>query len=328
MDNKVRLLALAIPVCASLIVGLSLNIGVYEEASGTPPAQAEAHKPPVQEEINLVDVIFPIVPEQTEPERESAYVPEPEVPQTQPPETRQQYTRQELEALDNALITYGPGTASGGNPAPYAPDAQEKYGKYSAHFIEKTKNVIYLTFDCGYENYVDGEPLTGRILDILKEKNIKALFFITQSYAERNPELVRRIIDEGHALGNHGSTHDSMPGLTIDGMEAQIMSLHDYVKEHFGYTMHFFRPPNGEFSHRSLAVTQNLGYETVHWSFAYADWDIDNQPVPRDALEKMLSCHHDGAIYLLHAVSETNILVLEDMIEGLWELGYHLELLK
>ena len=238
------------------------------------------------------------------------------------------HSRQELEALDNTLITYGPGTASDGNAPPYAPGAQEKYGSYGIHFIEDTKNVIYLTFDCGYENYVDGEPLTGKILDTLKEKNIKALFFISGSYAEKNPELVRRIIDEGHALGNHGSTHESMPGRSIAEMEDQIMVLHEYVQKHFGYTMKFFRPPGGEFSRQSLAVTQNLGYETVHWSFAYADWDTGNQPDPDQALKTILSSHHDGAIYLLHAVSVTNAAVLEDAIEQLWELGYHLELLK
>lgn len=330
MDNKVLFKAIAIPLGASLLLGLSAKIEIVPvETKPSQEVSTPAEPATQKEKFNLVDVFFPLLPHQREQEQEMEQKLEQEVlqtPQTQVPETKPQtrYTRQELEALDNTPITYGPGTATGGNPAPYAPDAQKTYGKYGAHFIESGKNTIYLTFDCGYENFVDGQPLTGKILDTLKEKNIKALFFITQSYAEKNPELVRRILDEGHTLGNHAAGNDSMPALSIDEMEQQIMGLHEYVKEHFGYTMKFFRPPNGDFSLRSLAVTQNLGYETVHWSFAYADWDISNQPDPKEALDKILSCHHDGAIYLLHGVSATNAQILEDVIEGLWELGYHL----
>lgn len=258
---------------------------------------------------------------------------------TQPPETEPSvtepqaeyigslYTRQQLEQLDNALIPYGPGTAKNGAPAPYAGPAQEKYGQYGGHFLEDDKDIIYLTFDCGYEYFVDGQPLTGRILDTLKEKDVKAVFFVTMSYVKSNPELVRRMIDEGHAVGNHSADHHSMPSLTIDEMVSEIMELHEYVEANFGYKMHLFRPPSGEFSIRSLAVTQSLGYETIHWSFAYADWDTANQPEHSAALEKILSCHHDGAIYLLHAVSETNTEILPEVIDGLRSMGYSLELM-
>lgn len=250
--------------------------------------------------------------------------------ETQAPETEPEriYTNQQLNDLSNEQITYGPGFAEKGDPAPYAPGAQELYGKYDAHFIEEEQNVIYLTFDCGYEFVSDGRSVTGMILDTLKEKGVKAVFFVTGSYVEKNPEMVRRIIDEGHILGNHSTAHVPLPGLSIAEMEEQIMTLHNQVKEQFGYTMKFFRPPEGAFSLRSLAVTQNLGYETVHWSFAYADWDTANQPEPEAALEKSLGCHHDGAIYLFHAVSVTNAQVLGDVIDGLQALGYQLELLS
>lgn len=250
---------------------------------------------------------------------------------TQPAETAKdptQHSYDDLMALSNDVITYGPGTATNGNHAPYAPGAQKSYGKYDAHFIESTENTIYLTFDCGTEAYHAGQSITGMILDVLKAKNVKAVFFVTGDYVEKNPTMVRRIISDGHVLGNHGTDHKSMPYLGIQEMEEQIMNLHKIVKDDFGYTMKFFRPPEGAFSLRSLAVTQNLGYETVHWSFAYADWDPDNQPDTAAALEKILSCHHDGAIYLLHGTSLTNAQVLGDVIDGLRNLGYRLDLLS
>lgn len=282
--------------------------------------QPAATEKPAEPPIDWADVVFPVLPEQ-QTETQSPV----QIPETEP---QRMYTNQQLNALSNEWIPYGPGLATGGDPAPYAPSAQKEYGKYDAHFIEDAQNVIYLTFDCGYEFYLDGKPVTGMILDTLKEKDVKAVFFVTGSYVEKNPEMVQRIIDEGHALGNHSSSHTSMPGLSIDDMQAQIMTLHDQVKDKFGYTMKFFRPPEGSFSLRSLAVTQNLGYETVHWSFAYADWNTGSQPDPEEALDKILSCHHDGAIYLLHAVSTTNAEILGDVIDGLRDLGYRLDLLS
>ena len=258
-----------------------------------------------------------------------------QVPVTEPTETAPPATQapeltpeEEILKLSNDVITYGPGTAENGKVPPYAPDAQARYGQYDAHFLEDAKGVIYLTFDCGYEYYSDGQSVTGMILDTLKEKNVKVIFFVTGSYVEKNPELVQRMLDEGHALGNHSADHRQMPQLTLEEMEDAIGDLHDAVKAQFGYSMKFFRPPEGAFSLRSLAATQYLGYETVHWSFAYADWNTADQPDPESAKEKILSGHHDGAIYLLHAVSTTNAQVLGDVIDGLRDMGYRLDLLK
>lgn len=302
----VILLLLAVAAC--MLLHFNIDIG------GTGPAKVQnssAEAEPTQATINWVDVILPTLPHETQAPRE-----------TEAPEDWSG-----LKNLDNTLITYGPGTATDGNPAPYAPGAQELYGQYAAHFIEDAENVIYLTFDCGYEYFLNGEPITGLILDTLKDKNVQAVFFVTGSYVEKNPDMVRRIISEGHILGNHSAGHKSMPSLEPDQMADQILSLHKQVQEAFGYTMKFFRPPSGEFSQQSLALTQAVGYETVHWSFAYADWDPDNQPDPQEALQKILSCHHDGAIYLLHALSATNAQVLGDVIDGLRDMGYRLELL-
>lgn len=241
------------------------------------------------------------------------------------------YTRQELEAMENECKGYGPGTAKDGNRAPYADSAQAEYGQYGAAFIAPDNGCIYLTFDCGYEYFVKDQngndvALTGMILDTLKEEEVKAVFFVTLSYCQKNPELVQRMIDEGHTVGSHSASHPSMPSLTIDEMVEEIMTLHNYVLEHFGYTMTLFRPPMGEYSTRSLAVAQSLGYKSVFWSFAYADWDTANQPAQNTALAKIVSCHHSGAIYLLHAVSETNAAVLGEVIDELKAMGYTLAL--
>lgn len=337
MQNKYLTVFFAISLVLNLLLGIALVILIPtpgEPAEETTRASTEAMD--ATETAPSSTAPAETKPTVTEPPVTQPPVTEPpatEPPATQPPATEPPaeyigslYTRQQLEKLDNILIPYGPGTAKNGDPAPYAGPAQEKYGKYNAHFIEAQENVIYLTFDCGYEYFVDGQPLTGLILDTLKEKDVKAVFFVTMSYVKNNPALVQRMIDEGHAVGNHSADHHSMPSLTIDQMAEEIMELHDYMQAHFGYKMHLFRPPSGEFSIRSLAVTQSLGYKTVHWSFAYADWDTGNQPESGEALEKILSCHHDGAIYLLHAVSETNAKVLGDVIDGLRDKGYELKL--
>jgi peptidoglycan-N-acetylmuramic acid deacetylase len=319
LKKEVLLLLILLPLSARMFLSISANLIWRGPEPSEPQVQesrpAETPDPP---SFDPLDVLFPTLP----PE---AQAPE----QTQPAqESEVRYTEDQLLSLSHDPITYGPGLAKDGEPAPYAPGAQEKYGRYGARFIESAENTIYLTFDCGYEYYVEGNSVTGMILDVLKEKDVKALFFVTGAYVEKNPELVRRILAEGHALGNHSADHKAMPTLGIRDMQEQILSLHRTVEEQFGYTMKFFRPPEGIFSLRSLAVTHNAGYETVHWSFAYADWDTANQPEPAAALEKILSCHHDGAIYLLHALSTTNAQVLGQVIDGLRGMGYRLELMR
>ena len=240
------------------------------------------------------------------------------------------YTREELEQMDNTNHSYGPGDFLGRPKG--ALDNQKLYGQYGGNFIAPDDGNIYLTFDCGYEYYmdIDGEkvPVTGLILDVLKERNVKAVFFVTLSYAQRQPHLVQRIIDEGHTLGNHSTTHPVMTTISIDEMEYEVMTLHNYIKEHYDYTMTLFRPPTGAFSVRSLAVVQNLGYKTVNWSFAYRDWDTENQWEPSVAMEHILKYTHSGGLYLLHAVSYTNATILGDLIDNLRNMGYNLELFE
>ena len=196
-------------------------------------------------------------------------------------------------------------------------DFNSAYGKFNAKAINTDSDTITLTFDQGYEN-----GYTAKILDTLKAKNVKAVFFLVQDYAERNPELVKRMIDEGHTVANHSVHHYSMPSLTDETCRSEIMGFHEYMKENFGVEMTLFRPPMGEYSERSLAVTDECGYQTVLWSFAYPDWDTDDQPEPSKSLEKLKKAAHPGAIYLLHSVSSTNAQILGDLIDDIREQGY------
>lgn len=241
-----------------------------------------------------------------------------DIVETEPPASPL-YSEQELSALDNTLIAYGPGRSSGGVVPGGALSAQKQYGTYGAHFLMQNPGNVVLTFDCGYEY----NRLTADILDTLKEKNVQAVFFITKYYCETNPDLVNRILDEGHILGNHSANHKSMPTLSTEEMEKEILELHDYVHKHFdGYEMTLFRPPKGEYSVQSLALTQNLGYQSMLWSFAYRDWLTDDQPAEETALSLILSSLHSGGILLLHAVSATNAAILPKLIDSIHAMGY------
>lgn len=197
---------------------------------------------------------------------------------------------------------------------------QERYKDYSADFvIPTTDKKIYLTFDEGYEY-----GCTPSILSTLKEKDVKAVFFVTKPYVEQDPDYVRQIIDEGHVLGNHSVTHPSagIPSLSLEEQKQEVMGVHDYIKENFNYDMFLFRFPAGKFSEQSLAVLNNCGYRSVFWSFAYLDYDVENQPDEGEALQKMIDKLHPGAIYLLHAESWTNTNVLGSFIDKAREAGY------
>lgn len=223
-----------------------------------------------------------------------------------------------LSSLSHEKVGYGQGVQVDEDNCPLgALDFNSKYGKYNATAINDDESKITLTFDQGYEN-----GYTEKILDTLKEKNVEAVFFVLQDYAEKNPELIQRMIDEGHTIGNHSVTHKSMPTLTEEQCTEEINGLHEYMVENYDYEMELFRPPMGEFSEFSLGVTKNCGYETMLWSFAYADWDVNNQPDTTEALNKLTGSLHEGAIYLLHSVSSTNAEILGDFIDNARNAGY------
>lgn len=283
-----------------------------------PPTETQATEPTEE------TVTRPVEPTETEPTAA------PETEPTQPPETTKPkheyvgdiYTRAQLEKMDTTVNGYGQGVNVDEKNRPIgALNAQATGGEYDAYFIAPENGNIYLTFDEGYEN-----GYTSKILDVLKKKQVKAVFFVTLDYCKRNPELIRRMVEEGHAVGNHSVHHKSMPTLSIDDMIDEVMDLHNYVKDNFGYTMHLFRPPMGEYSEQSLAVLQNLGYKTVNWSFAYYDYDPEDQPTLQKAYKRVVGAAHEGAIYLLHAISQTNTEILGDVIDEFRAQGYKLEL--
>ena len=181
----------------------------------------------------------------------------------------------------------------------------------------KENKTIYLTFDEGYE-----AGYTSQILEILKENDVKATFFLTAHYVNTQPELVQQMIDEGHIIGNHTVNHKSIPSLTEEEIKKEVMDLHQSVYEKFGYEMKYIRPPKGEFSEKSLQVTNSLGYKTVMWSFAYEDWNEEKQPDEEKAKEKILNNLHNGEIMLLHGNSKTNTNILDSVIKEAKNKGY------
>ncbi len=224
----------------------------------------------------------------------------------------------EIQSLNNTTVIWGPGTIYNNEERPTAPcDLQKKYEEFGAYFIAENTPNIYLTFDEGYEN-----GYTPQILDVLKEKNVSAVFFVTMPYVKGNPDLIKRMINEGHIIGNHSNKHLVMPNLSIEDATEEYMTLHEYVKENFNYEMTLFRPPEGKFSEQSLALGKVLGYKNILWSFAYADYDVNNQPEKQAALDKIVKRAHNGEIMLLHAVSKTNTEILGDVIDQLRDKGY------
>ncbi|MBS3956438.1 MAG: polysaccharide deacetylase family protein [Clostridiales bacterium] len=200
-------------------------------------------------------------------------------------------------------------------------DAAALLGRYGGVWRADTSaKVVYLTFDQGYE-----AGHTGRILDVLKREGVAASFFVTRGYIENNPDLVERMTSEGHVVANHSATHPSMPEIAHDpaAFEAELTRCADAYRALTGVSMApFFRPPMGEYSARSLCMTERLGYTTVMWSFAHRDWLTDEQPPVATTLARVVNGAHPGAILLLHAVSSSNTEALPGIITRLRAEGY------
>ena len=233
----------------------------------------------------------------------------------------------DLSGLDTTVLDWGVGANFDEQNVPAGPKMyNEKYGQYGGVFWKDTngEKIIYLTFDEGYEY-----GFTPTILDTLKEKDVHAVFFLTAPFIEEHPDYVQRMIDEGHELGNHSVNHpsDGVASKSIEEQTNEVMGVHNMIEEQFGYTMHLFRYPAGKFSEQSLALLNNLGYQSIFWSFAHYDYNTSDQPDQTESLQKMVDRLHPGAIYLLHAVSETNTAVLGDFIDQAQALGYRFELI-
>jgi peptidoglycan-N-acetylmuramic acid deacetylase len=220
--------------------------------------------------------------------------------------------------LSNKLLSWGI-KRNPNNQVPDAdPGAPELLKKYGGLYLgDTTQKVIYLTFDEGYEN-----GYTPKILDVLRDNGVKAVFFITGPYLKQNEDLVRRMVEEGHIVGNHTLHHPSLPTISDRQIEEEVLGLDRVFHEKFGKNMKYLRPPRGEYSERTLAITQKLGYCNLFWSFAYDDWYKDKVRGADYAYDIVMRNLHNGAILLLHAVSRDNAYALDSIIKGARERGY------
>ena len=197
--------------------------------------------------------------------------------------------------------------------------------KEGAYFIDHnhtdfndTEKVVYLTFDAGYEN-----GNISKILDILKEEDVSAAFFILGHLVKENTELVKRMTAEGHTVCNHTASHRDMSKLSDAEMLEELRSLEDLYRECTGNELSkYYRPPEGRFSRSNLICAQKNGYTAVFWSFAYPDWDNKKQMSPTCAKEKIMENLHNGEVMLLHPTSDTNAQILGDVIREIKALGY------
>lgn len=225
------------------------------------------------------------------------------------------------KGLPTAKIEHSYGVAKDGKPHEISVNSEKffeskNYKAVTYDTVSKDKR-LYLTFDCGYEN-----GYTAKILDVLKEKNVKAAFFCTLDDIKSEPELIARMIKEGHIVGNHSSTHPSFPSLTRSEMAKEIETCDNYLRKNFGYTSKYFRFPKGDYSECALDLVQSVGFRSVFWSLSYADWDTSAQKGGDYAFDKVTSRLHSGAVILLHAVSSDNAEAMGRIIDYARSEGY------
>lgn len=210
--------------------------------------------------------------------------------------------------------------------APVGNATSDYLKEFNAHYVHDTDDkVIYLTFDAGYEN-----GNTAAILDALKKHNAPATFFLVGNYIETSPDLVKRMLAEGHTVGNHTYHHPNMSQIsTKEAFEKELSDLETLFKETTGQPMtKFYRPPQGKYSESNLKMAKEMGYHTFFWSLAYVDWYENDQPTKEEAFEKLLGRIHPGAIVLLHSTSKTNGEILDELLTKWEEMGYSFESLE
>lgn len=218
-------------------------------------------------------------------------------------------------ASDDWGLSFGePGTQSVGNAS------AEDLAWYDAYYVgDDSKKVIYLTFDCGYENG-NTEP----ILDALKKHNVNATFFVVGHFLETAPDLVKRMVEEGHAVGNHTYHHPDMSAISDkESFQKELSDVADLFYEITGRQLSkYYRPPQGKCNAENVKMAQETGYSTIFWSLAYVDWDTGKQPSHSEAFDKLTTRIHPGAIVLLHNTSQTNGEILDELLTKWEEMGY------
>ncbi len=226
-----------------------------------------------------------------------------------------------INTLDNGII--GAGYYDGNRDELNRPNEvvanQDAYAGYNAVFVRDPDNTIMLTFTLGYE-----AGYTAMVLDTLAERGIRATFFVNHMYASENPDLVRRMIDEGHVVGSHSWSHPEpgVPALGIEGAYEDMVSMQDYMRENFAYEVFLYSFPSGRFSIATLELARELGYKTVFWSFAYNDYDQTNPPSTDEAFARFVGELHPGAIYLMHLMVPANQEALGPFLDEAMAEGY------
>lgn len=222
-------------------------------------------------------------------------------------------------AVATAGANWGLGFHEEGSP-PTGNATSDYLARYDALYLGDTQSkTIYLTFDAGYEN-----GYTASILDTLKKHDVKAAFFLVGNYISSSPELVRRMCDEGHIVGNHTYRHPDMSRISdLESFTKEMQDLEELFRQTTGREMpKFYRPPQGKYSESNLTHAKQLGYRTVFWSLAYVDWYEDKQPTRQEAFDKLLPRIHPGAVVLLHSTSRTNADILDELLTKWKEMGY------
>jgi len=219
------------------------------------------------------------------------------------------------EQVENWGLGFGAeGTQPSGNATP------EELKEYDAHYIgDAKKKVLYLTFDCGYEN-----GNTENIMAALKKHNAPATFFVVGNFLETSPDLVKKMVKEGYTVGNHTYHHPDMSSISDKAsFQKELEGVSKLYKEITGKEMtKYYRPPQGKYSTENLKMAKELGYQTYFWSLAYVDWNVDAQPTKEGAFNKLLPRVHPGAIVLLHNTSKTNGEILDELLTKWEEMGY------
>lgn len=228
---------------------------------------------------------------------------------------------EEPEAVETAaaITDWGLSFQQEGEP-PLANATGDYLLNYEAMYVGDTaEKTIYITFDAGFEN-----GNTEQILDALKKHNVKATFFLVGNYMETQPELVKRMVEEGHTVGNHTYSHPDMSKISdTESFAAELQKNEALYKEITGQDMpKLYRPPQGKFCESNLQMAKDLGYSTVFWSLAYVDWYTDDQPTKEQAFSKLLPRVHNGAVVLLHSTSSTNAQILDELLTEWENMGY------
>ena len=223
--------------------------------------------------------------------------------------------------LSTSVINHSFGVAKNSKPHQISVDSQKYFDSKGYNAVtydsKSTEKVLYLTFDCGYEN-----GYTYDVLDVLKEKNVSAAFFCTLDHIKAKPDLITRMIKEGHIVGNHSDNHPNFSKIDRTTMAEEIQSVENHLRKIYGYSSPYFRFPEGAYSDSALDLVQSLGYKSVFWSLAYSDWDTSAQKGKDYAFNTVTARLHPGAIILLHSVSADNAAALGDIIDYALAQGY------